>query len=116
MAWIEVTEAENVQPKKPYISQVNGREIGLMRDGDDIYAFLNFCPHAGAPICEGHITGRVVRDAEGNVSYDDSARTIRCPWHRWEFDCKTGQAVTPIRQRLKTYPVRVEAGKVSIEV
>lgn len=34
---------------------------------------------------------------------------LRCPWHGWEFDIKTGQSVfTPHKVRVKAYDVTVE--------
>jgi len=34
---------------------------------------------------------------------------IRCPWHGWEFDIKTGRSIfNPHRVRVKSYEVRVE--------
>jgi 3-phenylpropionate/trans-cinnamate dioxygenase ferredoxin subunit len=35
---------------------------------------------------------------------------VRCPWHGWEFDITTGLSVfNPLRLRVKTYKVTVEA-------
>jgi 3-phenylpropionate/trans-cinnamate dioxygenase ferredoxin subunit len=36
---------------------------------------------------------------------------LRCPWHGWEFDVKTGQSwLDPARTRVRRYPVTVEPG------
>jgi 3-phenylpropionate/trans-cinnamate dioxygenase ferredoxin subunit len=34
---------------------------------------------------------------------------LRCPWHGWEFDIKTGRSIfNPHRMRVKAYDVTVE--------
>ncbi len=36
---------------------------------------------------------------------------LRCPWHGWEFDIRTGQSwCDPQRVRARLYPVAVEPG------
>nr|WP_245266801.1 Rieske 2Fe-2S domain-containing protein [Mesorhizobium sp. LNHC252B00] len=42
---------------------------------------------------------------------------IECPKHNGRFNYKTGVAKgAPVCVNLKTYPVRIEAGKVMIEI
>ena len=37
---------------------------------------------------------------------------LRCAWHGWEFDMRTGQSYfDPQHTRVRTYPVKVEAGE-----
>jgi nitrite reductase/ring-hydroxylating ferredoxin subunit len=42
---------------------------------------------------------------------------IACGWHGWEFDVRTGSAVvTGSRYKVRTYSVRVEDGRVLVDV
>ena len=116
MSWVAVAKLEECKPGKAHIVNVNGREIGIIHEGDQYYAILNHCPHSGAPVCRGRVEGRVVRDESGSITYDHGARTLRCPWHHWEFDLASGRALVPIRERLKVYPVRVENDTVYVDV
>ena len=50
------------------------------------------------------------------LGYDANAHTLRCPWHRWEFDLQTGHAVIPMPLRLKTFPLRIIEDKVQIDL
>ena len=116
MTWHLVAEPEEIAPGRPKIVEVAGKEIGVFHEGGEYHAVLNFCPHAGAPVCLGKVTGRVTCDDAGRLAYDAEARTLRCPWHHWEFDLATGRAVAPIRQKLKTYPARLTAEGVEVEL
>jgi 3-phenylpropionate/trans-cinnamate dioxygenase ferredoxin subunit len=47
----------------------------------------------------------------GEIEYTRLGEIIRCPWHGWEFDVRTGQSYCdPKRFRAKAYPVNVEPG------
>jgi nitrite reductase/ring-hydroxylating ferredoxin subunit len=41
---------------------------------------------------------------------------LRCPWHGWEFEIATGKTVTKPVVRVKTFPARVEDGRVVVEL
>ncbi len=116
MSWVTVASTsdfdEGVQKQ---IVEIEGRSIGIFREDETWYAVLNYCPHSGAPVCEGRITGRIVCDSSGQLNYDPSLKTLRCPWHHWEFDLETGNAVANVRERLKLYPIRIQEGKVQID-
>jgi nitrite reductase/ring-hydroxylating ferredoxin subunit len=43
-------------------------------------------------------------------------RNIVCPWHGWEFDIETGQALVDPRVRAQTYPVTVEDEQIVISI
>ena len=41
---------------------------------------------------------------------------LRCPWHGWEFDIRTGRSwCDPQRTRVKSYDVAVEPGSKLVE-
>jgi nitrite reductase/ring-hydroxylating ferredoxin subunit len=115
MAWQRAAQVSEVAPGRPKIIEVNGRQIGVLQDGDKYFAVLNFCPHKGAPICQGQVSGAVTATAPGCQDYDHARRVLRCPWHRWEFDLHSGEAVAPIPQRLKLFPLEVRAEELWID-
>jgi 3-phenylpropionate/trans-cinnamate dioxygenase ferredoxin subunit len=45
----------------------------------------------------------------GEHAYAEGVPILRCPWHGWEFDMRTGRAVVdPEKTRVKAYRVTVE--------
>lgn len=92
---------------------VNGRVIGVISVGDTFYAVYDRCPHMGASMCQGTVSGTFVPAAPHELVYGKHDQVIRCPWHGWEFDLETGRSLLePERIGLKTYPVTVEDGVV----
>ena len=64
---------------------------------------MNRCPHEGAALCRGRLVGLMAADRPGEL--------LRCPWHGWEFDLRTGQSwCEPDTVRARTCHVTVEPG------
>jgi nitrite reductase/ring-hydroxylating ferredoxin subunit len=40
---------------------------------------------------------------------------VRCPWHGWEFDVRTGECIT-VPETIDTYKVVVEDGLVKVVI
>ena len=106
-----VATVDEIAPGKSKLVTVKGREIGLFNVNGNFYALANRCPHAGGALCEGAIVGLVQSDGPGNYKMARPGEFLRCPWHGWEFDVRTGQSYCdPRRFRVKAYPVNVEPG------
>jgi len=99
------------------IISVDEREIGILRLDGRWFALRNICPHLGGPVCAGTVRPCLREESawSGDLIVEHDRPVLTCPWHFWEFDLRTGQSVTG-RERIKTYPVRVEAGRVTIEM
>jgi|1186.fasta_scaffold11960_2 nitrite reductase (NADH) small subunit len=115
---IEVGRLEDFAERSVTLVTVERVEIGVVRwDGDAVYALRNVCPHAHGPVCAGRLGPKIV--AEGSdplsVAVDDTCPVIACAWHGWEFDVRSGEALCAgSRYRVKTYPVRVDSGRVLV--
>ncbi|WP_010277517.1 Rieske (2Fe-2S) protein [Paenibacillus senegalensis] len=96
------------------IVTVNGREIGLYHLNGSYYALNNYCPHYGAPLCAGHVGGTNLPSDVYQYEYGKQGQIVRCPWHGWEFDIKTGVSLFDDKIRTRTYPVEVRDGKIGI--
>lgn len=58
-----------------------------------------------------HSNGEYFASGPGEYRMTRAGEMLRCPWHGWEFDIRTGQSwCDPSKFRVKTYPVSVEPG------
>lgn len=111
-----VARVEDIQPGHSKIVTVKGREIGIFKLGDGFYGLINRCPHQGAPLCRGEIVSRLVAPMPGDYRLTRPGEMIRCPWHCWEFDIRTGQSLCdPNSVQARAFDVAVEPGKTLVD-
>ncbi|HUG14170.1 MAG TPA: Rieske (2Fe-2S) protein [Thermomicrobiales bacterium] len=91
------------------IVEVEGRSIGVFNLHGGFYALRNSCPHQGAPLCLGRVLRKVESPRPFAVEFSPDGQVVKCPWHGWEFDVRTGRSVfNPHRVRVRSYEVSVE--------
>ncbi|MGH2389220.1 MAG: Rieske (2Fe-2S) protein [Chloroflexota bacterium] len=106
--YVVATVAE-IAPGARKIIEVAGRSIGIFNIDGEFFALRNRCPHQGGPLCLGVLWGSVTASVPGEYQYSRPGEIVRCPWHGWEFDVRTGQSwVDPLRLRVRRYEVKVE--------
>jgi 3-phenylpropionate/trans-cinnamate dioxygenase ferredoxin subunit len=106
-----VAKANEIAPGTCKIVTVRGREIGIFNLDGEYFALSNRCPHAGGPLCQGRVGPLVLSDGPGDYRLTREREFLRCPWHGWEFDIRTGQSwCDPQSVRARQYKVSVEPG------
>lgn len=81
--------------------EVGDANLAMYRIGSEVFATDNICTHGRARLCNGFLEG-----------YE-----IECPLHQGRFDVRSGKAMCdPLTQDLRTYPVKVEGGKVFVDL
>ena len=101
MNWIAVTKADNIPPREGRAVTVRGAEIAIFHLEDRFLSIENKCPHKGGPLCDGIVTGT----------------KVVCPLHGQRFDLETGMPVLASQPGcLATFPTRVEAGVIFVNV
>jgi nitrite reductase/ring-hydroxylating ferredoxin subunit len=89
-------------------------ELGVFLVGGSYRAYRNVCPHEGAPVCRGTISGTVLPSGVYEYRYDEDRKVLRCPWHGWEFDLSTGRHLVDPGVRLRSYQVEAADGMVYV--
>jgi nitrite reductase (NADH) small subunit len=97
------------------IVEVRGRSVGVFNIDGCFYAIRNVCPHHGAPLCRGLVTGRMLPSRPYEYEYGLEGKILRCPWHGYEFSLEDGRSVLhPETMRARSYRVEVDAGEVFV--
>ena len=111
MARYVVGTVDEIPPGQRKIVEVDGRSIGVFNVGGEFFALLNRCPHQGGPLCSGRLSGFLRSTEPGQYIYSRPGEILRCPWHGWEFDIRTGQSwFDPAQVRVRSYDVAVAPG------
>jgi nitrite reductase/ring-hydroxylating ferredoxin subunit len=80
--------------------RAGGHDLVAIHAGGAIHVLDNRCPHAGATLHQGTLSGCV----------------LTCPWHGSSFDVATGAVVRPpATSPVRTYPARIEGDWVVID-
>lgn len=99
-SWVP-TISENKVAEGTYAA-VFPKGVGVLvaRIDDELVAVANKCAHMGCPLEGGRLEGAI----------------LTCPCHDWRFDLRTGQFLAAEELKLRTFPVKVEDGKICVEL
>jgi nitrite reductase/ring-hydroxylating ferredoxin subunit len=101
MAEFTVAALDQLENRELAAFDVSGDRVAIATVGDAFYAFGDTCTHLGCSLADGNLEGT----------------TVTCPCHGSRFDVTTGEVVRgPAREPVPSYPVRLEAGALRVEV
>jgi naphthalene 1,2-dioxygenase system ferredoxin subunit len=99
--WIDAAAADAVPEEDVMAVTVAGKEVALYGVDGEVYATDNICTHGHARLCDGFLEGG----------------EIECPLHQGRFDVRSGKAMcAPLTEDLRTYPVKIENGRVFVDL
>ena len=100
MAFVRTIRMEELPPGTVRELYIEGKAVAVANVGGKIYAINNTCLHRGGPLGQGLLEGKVVT----------------CPWHGWQFDVTTGQAVQNPAAGVDCYAAEVRGQDVFIDL
>ena len=101
MAFTRACALGDVQDGKALAVEVDGVELALVRNGDDVYAIFDECSHAAIALSEGDVEGC----------------TLECWLHGSRFDIRTGAPLgLPATEPVPVYRVRVFGDDVLVDL
>lgn len=99
--WTRVCLLEDIpQLGARVVKSAHGNIAVFRAAGDEVFALLDKCPHKGGPLSQGIVFGR----------------KVACPLHNWNIGLDDGQAVAPDHGCARSFPVRLEAGAVFLDL
>ncbi len=106
-----VAATADFPPGSRRLVETGERRIAVFNVRGEFYALNDRCPHEGGSLCKGKLTGLVVAQQPGAYEWTRDGEIIRCPWHGWEFDLRTGRSqCDPAKVRVRLFDVHVENG------
>ncbi|WP_293995566.1 MocE family 2Fe-2S type ferredoxin [Sphaerotilus sp.] len=99
--WINVCPLDDIDDEDVSRFDHAGQTYAVYRVEDKVYATDGLCTHEKVHLCDGLVMEHV----------------IECPKHNGRFDIRNGRPLgAPVCVALKTYPAKVEDGRIFIEV
>jgi len=100
-AWIDIASKDDVPEEDVMGIDINAKSIALYQVDGEIFATDNICTHGNARLCDGFLEGH----------------EIECPLHQGKFDIRNGKALcAPLAEDIRTYPVKIDGGRVFVEI
>lgn len=108
MAKHVVAPAADVPPGERLRVEVAGTPVAIFNLGGEFFGLLDRCPHMGGLLSKGVVIGLVEAPKPGCYAYSRAGEIVRCPWHGWEFDIRTGMSrFDPDRWKARSVDVDV---------
>ncbi len=101
--FVTVAASADLPPGASLAVRVGDIPIALFNVSGTVHAIENVCPHAGAALDRGARTG-------------PCREIVICPFHGWRFDVRTGHCLQVPSESVRTFPVRVVAGVIEVDV
>ncbi len=99
--WVDIGALADVPVQGARIVRAPGGCIAVFRTStDQVHAIDDACPHKAGPLSQGIVHGT----------------SVTCPLHNWVIDLATGEAQGADEGRVQTYPLKVEAGRILLDV
>jgi len=97
--WIDVGPADDIPEDRARVVCVQGDErVAVFRYDGKVSAVSNVCEHQMGPLGEGKIVDGC----------------ITCPWHGYQYRPADGCSPPPYTEKIATYEVRIEGGRVKL--
>lgn len=99
--WIDILDVNDIPKLGARVVRHGAVSIAVFRtDGDEVFALEDRCPHKGGPLSQGIVHGR----------------KVTCPLHNWNVELDSGCAMAPDEGCAREFPVRLEGGRVWLDV
>ena len=100
MSFVKVASLAAFPPGSLMEAVVGPDSYAVCNVDGEVHALEGICLHAGGPLGQGALHGD----------------TLVCPWHAWEYNCRTGVCLLSEDLQLAKFPVKIEGGDVFIDV
>ena len=108
---VVVCAADELAPGDMVPARLDGTPIVVVRTADgELHGLVDRCVHQGARLSGGRLLPGTDGDRVGEYRLSEDDAVLKCPWHGYEYDVRSGCALFDRRRRLRRVDVRVEDG------
>jgi nitrite reductase/ring-hydroxylating ferredoxin subunit len=100
MPFVKVAQLSALPPGTLTEIDLGGELYALCNAGGTVSAIGGTCPHRGGPLGQGAMHGD----------------NVVCPWHAWEWNCRTGANDFNPDHKVPVYAVQVNGDDILLEV
>ncbi|NVO25327.1 nitrite reductase small subunit NirD [Donghicola mangrovi] len=101
MSWTDIGALNDIPLRGARIVKTVAGCIAVFRTAEEeVFATSNTCAHKGGPLAEGIVHGK----------------SVTCPLHNWVYSLETGEAQGADEGQIATYPIRIEDGRLLLDV
>jgi nitrite reductase (NADH) small subunit len=100
MSFVKVGSLASLAPGSVMEAEVGGNTYAICNVAGELYAYDGICPHAGGPLGQGSVDENI----------------LTCPWHGWEYDCRTGVNGYDETVTLTKFPVKAQGDDILLDV
>jgi 3-phenylpropionate/trans-cinnamate dioxygenase ferredoxin component len=113
--WVDVGAVGDMADGTMKAVTAGGRELLVVKSDQTYYASDEKCPHMGGSLAHGTLSGTVIQCPRHGSRFDlTDGRIIQ--WTAWSGTKLSLAKMVRAPRPLKTYPVRVENGRVLVEL
>ena len=99
--WVDIGAIDAIPIRGARVVKAGSGCIAIFRTASDqAFALEDRCPHKGGPLSQGIV----------------HAKAVTCPLHNWVISLETGAAQGADQGQVKTVPVKIEAGRILLDV
>lgn len=109
---------DELQPGQMAPVQLGPIRVVVIRATDGtLHGLAAKCLHQGGPLDKGRLYDHTVTASDvGEYVMDPGREILKCPWHGYEYDIRTGQTVFDETRCLQTFTVREEGDDITVEL
>jgi nitrite reductase/ring-hydroxylating ferredoxin subunit len=112
----DVGRASDVAEGAIVSAAAEGIPLALVRWHGEIFAIHDRCPHQQGSLCRGVVRPGLASDDDGVAALEADRGVVICPWHRWEYDLRTGLGLRRKGVRLRRFDVEVVDDRILVDV
>jgi nitrite reductase/ring-hydroxylating ferredoxin subunit len=102
--------------------QIRGAQLGpfpvvVIRASDGtLHGMVAKCLHQGGPLDKGKLYEHLTPGEPGEYTPKEGCEVLKCPWHGYEYDIRTGCVIADPSRRLQLFTVVEEGDDIVVQM